>query len=59
MKEISLLIVLILCIALALQNTATIALSVLIWKFKMQKGLFILIFLIVGYVLGLASRGKK
>lgn len=59
MKEYLLLLVLILCIILAVQNTSTTGLYVLLWRLKLQKGLFILLFLILGYILGLASRGKK
>ena len=58
MKEIILLIVLIICIIVAVQNPAVIILRFLVWKLHLQKGLFILFFLVIGYFFGRTSRAK-
>ena len=40
-----------LCVVLALQNTGGMSLHILFWKLTLQKGLFILLFLVLGFIL--------
>lgn len=60
MRGIILLVSLVLFIVIAVQNTDSVGLSVIGWHFSLPKGLFVLLFLIFGYVIGLlAPSGKK
>ena len=60
MKEFLLFASLLLCIVLSVQNTSRVTLHVLFLRFRLQEGLLILIFLMIGFILGLLfSRGKK
>ena len=60
MKEFLLFASLLLCIVLAIENTSRVTLHVLFLKFRLQEGLLILVFLMLGFILGLLfARGKK
>ncbi len=59
-KELLWLIGLLFCIFLSVQNRGRVTLHVLFLKFRLQVGLLVLIFVMIGFIFGfMSSRSKK